>query len=259
MSLTKNTLTAGAVVGAVVGSAVMLTPDTWVKLFVDYPVHEIDHIAVPARSDELKHFIATQSSLEAIWNDPESRLRVDPRLRGIESEGPYRVRVDRIKDGDTVEVTWLSGVCGWLPCPDAKSDIRIWGLDSGETKSGSGQSNADCVAERRAGEAAKAFAKRELLDRKNAENAPEPIVYAYNLRADPYANRWVASLAYRDNAAAPLRYFHIEALQFRNADGSNVFAHYNPIANQVLKRGGKTGFGKRKIWCGPHSERQAGQ
>lgn len=237
--------TIGAVLvagGLLAAPAVMPLPD-WAGQLRDYPVETVEAIAPDARTAELNHFIETQRSLKDAWNDPKSRLRVDPRERGIKSPGPYRVIVDRVKDGDTIEVTYASGYCGWLPCRGSKSDIRIWGIDSGETRSGSGQSNADCGGERTAGEAAKAFAKHELVE-------GEPLVYAYNLRADPYANRWVATIAYQEDRKAPFKFFHIEALQLVTPDGKNVFAHYNPIANQVLKRGGKSGFDKRKIWCG---------
>lgn len=233
----KGMYLAAAAVGAVLyaGAPPQITG------LADYPTAVIDEIRPEHRSPELVRFIEGQRDMADAFNDPASRLRVDPRRRGIKTAGPYRVKVSKVKDGDTIEVVYLSGLCGWFPCPGSKGDIRIWALDSGETKRGAGQSNADCDDELAAGERAKAFAAERLL------NAAE--VYAFNLRPDPYANRWVATIAYRTAEGDPLSFFHIDALQAEMPDGRNVFAWYDPIANQVLREGGATGFGKRKIWC----------
>lgn len=209
---------------------------------LDFPVADIQRVLMAeGPTPELSEFISTEGKLIAAYAAPKSRLRIDPRIRGVKDNNTYLIDVTGIKDGDTFAVTYQSGFCGWFPCPNSKGDIRVWGLDSGETKSGKGQSNADCPAEREAGKRAKEFAEAELLE---AE-----IVYAYNLRSDPYNNRWVASIAYQSTVEAPLKYFHLEALQLLMPSGNNVFAHYNPSANKTLKRGGKSGFAKRKIWC----------
>lgn len=209
---------------------------------LDFPIAEIQKIILSdGETSELSEFIDTEAKLIDAYAAPKSRLRIDPRIRGVKDSNTYLIDVTKVKDGDTFAVTYKSGFCGWFPCPSSKGDIRVWGLDSGETKSGKGQSNADCPAERLAGKRAKEFAASELLE---AE-----IVYAYNLRSDPYNNRWVASIAYKSTVEAPLKYFHIEALQLLMPSGKNVFAHYNPSANKTLHRGGKSGFAKRKIWC----------
>ena len=215
-----------------------VSPDA--SLIVDYPQLQIEQIAEP--SAELQRFISTQAELKRAWEVPGSRLRIDPRLKGIKSPKAYEVEVTDIKDGDTISVVYKSGWCGWFPCSGSKGAIRIWAIDSGETKAGKGQSRASCDNEISAGIIAKGFTQKEL--------SSALVIWAYNLRADPYSNRWVASLMYQNSSGGPMKYFHVEALQYHSAKvRGDVFAFYDPSANKVLNRGGNTGFKKRKIWC----------
>ena len=236
--MNKILVSAGAACVCVGIGALVTWPDP--QLLDDYPKNLIEHIAKP--TPELSRFIDAQSRLEKAWTQPGGRLRVDPRIRGIKSTQGYLVTVTKAKDGDTISVVFHTGECGWLPCSGSKGDIRIWAIDSGETRLGKSQSHAGCENEISAGRIAKKFAETELI------GAHE--VWAYNLRDDPYAHRWVASIMYRPKKGELVKYFHVEALQYLQPTvRGNIYAFYDPVANKVLKSGGKTGFGKRKIWC----------
>jgi endonuclease YncB( thermonuclease family) len=185
---------------------------------------------------EMKLFIADQAALEKLAAGTR-----DSRLNGVRADalGPFDVKVLGVKDGDTVEVRFIAGPCGKNPCAGSIVSIRVRYIDSGETQAGEGQSNAQCDTELKSGAAAKAFA--EALKSAVA-------VQVYHYGPDPYNNRGVASIRYKTQMSKPWLYYQIEALQMTNKDGSNVFAYYDPKANERL-RDGDEAFEKRKIWC----------
>jgi endonuclease YncB( thermonuclease family) len=204
------------------------------------PVHSEEIPTLPqivsSPTPEMQLYVADQKALEALASGSR-----DSRLNGISRDalGPFDVEVLNAKDGDTVEVRFVNGPCGKNPCAGSIVGIRIRHVDSGETQEGEGQSNAQCKLELVSGKAAKAFA--ESLKKAVA-------VQVYHYGPDPYNNRGVASIRYKTMMSKPWVYYQIEALQMLNADGSNVFAYYDPKANERLRDGDKA-FEKRKIWC----------
>lgn len=111
--------------------------------------------------------------------------------------GPFRVEVLDVLDGDTVEVRFMEGPCGRLPCVGQQAAIRILNIDAPEAhacrsrsraRSG-GASCAACPAELALGKRALAFT-RDLVEGKGHP----PAARALNVRPDKYHGRVVAGL-----------------------------------------------------------------
>jgi endonuclease YncB( thermonuclease family) len=125
--------------------------------------------------------------------------------------GPFRVEVLAVLDGDTVEVRFMEGPCGRLPCVGQEASIRILNVDAPEAhrcrsrslaRSG-GASCAACEAEHELGQQALAFT-RDLVKGRAARTL--------NVRPDKYAGRVVADLeVLKDGRWVPVGATLIEA------------------------------------------------
>lgn len=103
--------------------------------------------------------------------------------------GPFRVSIEHVRDGDSVDVRFEEGPCGRGPCSGSEWTLRIRGIDTAETSRCRGrprQSCAACEAEVKAGRQAAAHARR-LLDGAVAARVRE-------LGPDPYQGRIVGTL-----------------------------------------------------------------
>lgn len=107
--------------------------------------------------------------------------------------GPFRVEVLAVLDGDTVEVRFMEGPCGRLPCIGQEASIRILNIDAPEahacrsssrSRSG-GASCAACPAEHALGQQALTFT-RDLVEGRATRTL--------NVRPDKFHGRVVAEL-----------------------------------------------------------------
>jgi endonuclease YncB( thermonuclease family) len=107
--------------------------------------------------------------------------------------GPFRVEVLAVLDGDTVEVRFMDGPCGRLPCIGQEASIRIVNIDAPEahacrsrsrSRSG-GASCAACPAEHALGQQALAFTRDLVVGQATR---------TLNVRPDKFHGRVVAEL-----------------------------------------------------------------
>lgn len=118
--------------------------------------------------------------------------------------GPFRVDILAVLDGDTVEVRFMEGPCGRLPCIGQEASVRILNIDAPEAhlcrsrslaRSG-GASCAACEAEFELGQQALSFT-RDLVKGRAARTL--------NVRPDKYAGRVLADLeVFRDGTWFPV-------------------------------------------------------
>jgi endonuclease YncB( thermonuclease family) len=113
--------------------------------------------------------------------------------KGVQWQGPFKVQVLSVTDGDSVEVLFKEGPCAeggrGAPCPGSILSLRIRGIDTPEKKlcqARKSQSCAACKEEENLGKAATKFANDLLVGKL--------VTVAKDLGKDPYFGRIVGSL-----------------------------------------------------------------
>jgi endonuclease YncB( thermonuclease family) len=113
--------------------------------------------------------------------------------KGVQWQGPFKVQVLSVTDGDSVEVLFKEGPCAeggrGAPCPGSILSLRIRGIDTPEKKlcqARKSQSCAACKEEENLGKAATKFANDLLVGKL--------VTVARDLGKDPYFGRIVGSL-----------------------------------------------------------------
>jgi endonuclease YncB( thermonuclease family) len=124
----------------------------------------------------------------------------------------FKVTVDRLVDGDTFEVA--EGWCiPWVAC---REKIRVFGIDTPESRAGGGLAGAKCVKELKLGKIAKQWA-RETLEGKTVTIFPLPKV---DQKKEP-RGRLLASVTLpdgKDYASEAIRLGHARKYIIVNGD-----------------------------------------